>query len=61
MKYQNTSKWKIMEEFEKGKRPHEIDCPYVEQKTIYNYFWEWKQWGVVEGRPHVEAQKEVVT
>ena len=46
MMYLNTSKWKIMEEFEKGKRPHDIDCPKISKKTIYRYYWEWKYYRV---------------
>ena len=38
-----SAKWKIMQAFDKGKLPKEINCSGVKRETIYAYYQEWKR------------------
>ena len=40
----HSAKWKILNAFDKGKTPKEINCPQVKRETIYCYFQEFKRW-----------------
>ena len=41
--YLNSAKWKILNAFDKGKLPKEINCPQVKKATIYAYYQEFKR------------------
>ena len=38
-----SAKWKIMQAFDKGKLPKDINCLGVKRETIYAYYQEWKR------------------
>lgn len=46
----HSAKWRIMQAFDKGKLPKEINCLGVKRETIYAYYQEWKRdksfWGL---------------
>ena len=41
--YLNSAKWKILEAFNKGKLPKDINCSQVKKATIYAYYQEFKR------------------
>ena len=41
--YLNATKWKILNAFDKGKTPKEINCPRLKRATIYAYYQEFKR------------------
>lgn len=38
-----SAKWRIMQAFDKGKRPKDINCSQVKRETIYAYYQEFKR------------------
>ena len=43
MEHYHSAKWKILEAFDKGKLPKDINCPQVNRNTIYAYYQEFKR------------------
>ena len=43
VEHYHSAKWKILNAFDRGKLPKEINCPQVKRESIYAYYQQWKR------------------